>query len=247
MALIDFNFVNSSGVWDIVASFAAICSTIATAVMAFFTWKSVKQGREQLVEMREQREDDKKKWEEENRPYLEITPILPYISNWGESLAIEIKNFGNKTAKHIKIEIDDNFIKGFQNDIISNHIRILCNREYRLLPNESKYLTLCHTRLFEDYEKTDNGLKMRPQGYIFGTRVDESAIRIIKEHLSIFSFDIKCTYEGHSFENTLSNTDIKYEQFNYLSYLKEISYNLSDIKDILNDNKNRNELCQRKQ
>lgn len=236
MALIDFHFVNTSGIWDIVASIAAIGSTIVTAFMVYYTRQSVKQGREQLNELKKQREDDKEKWEEDNRPYIEITPILPYIGNWGESLAIEIKNIGNKTAKHIKIEIDDHFVKGFQSDIITNHICTLCNREYRLLPGESKTLTLCLSRLFVDYEFTECGTKEVSQGSIFGTRVNEKAIATIKEHLSHFSFNVKCTYEGYSFEDTLTNSNINYEKFNYLSYLKDISYNLSEIKKELEDN-----------
>lgn len=243
MALFEFHFVDTWNVWNIAAFLAGIGSAIVTGFMAWYTRKSVKQGQEQLSELKAQRASDNTKWEEEkahweeekkqyeenNRAFLEISPVLPYISNWGEGLSIEIKNIGNKTAKNVHIEIDDTFVNGFKNEIVSERIKTMCGRKYRILPNKSKVITLCQIRKDSEYKDIDGKFMAIPRCTVFGQKVEESVYNIINEHLKDFSFEIKCSYDEHTFSDTLTTKDIEYETFNYQSYLKSISYNLSDI------------------
>ena len=243
MALFEFHFVDTWNVWNIAASLAGIGSAIVTGFMAWYTRKSVKQGQEQLSELKAQRASDNTKWEEEkahweeekkqyeenNRAFLEISPVLPYISNWGEGLSIEIKNIGNKTAKNVHIEIDDTFVNGFKNEIVSERIKTMCGRKYRILPNKSKVITLCQIRKDSEYKDIDGKFMAIPRSTVFGQKVEDSVYNIINEHLKDFSFEIKCSYDEHTFSDTLTTKDIEYETFNYQSYLKSISYNLSDI------------------
>ncbi len=243
MAVFEFHFVDTWNVWSIAASLAAMGSAIVTGLMAWYTRKSVNQGQEQLSELKAQRASDNTKWEEEkahweeekkqyeenNRAFLEISPVLPFISKWGEGLSIEIRNIGNKTAKNVQIEIEDRFIKGFKNDIISERIRTMCSRKYRILPNKSKVITLCLIRKDSEYKDIDGKFVAIPRCSVFGQKVEESVYKIINEHLKNFSFDIKCSYDEHTFSDTLTTKDIEYENFNYQSYLKSISDYLSDI------------------
>lgn len=190
--------------------FAAI-SAIATAVMAFLTYRSIRYGKEQLAEMKAQ-------WEEEKRPYLELFPVAPPFTHKDGSLAIEVKNIGKSTATNVFIEIEDSFIEGFNNDLVKKQIISVCSQKYRILPGDSKFITLC-------------SVKNAPDGVVLlGNKVSQKEIDSIRKYLSDFKVAVKCSYDGHSFEQVLSSNELAYQKIDYLGFLEDMEYDLAGIK-----------------
>lgn len=77
---------------------ASIIAAIATAVMAFFTWQTLKQNQNQLNELKEQ-------WNEQNKP-----KIMPSFIKSNGSVYLRIKNYTGTFANDVKvtISIDNN-------------------------------------------------------------------------------------------------------------------------------------------
>lgn len=190
--------------------FAAI-SAISTAVMAFLTYRSIRNGKEQLEEMRSQ-------WKLENRPFLELFPVAPPFTHKDGSLAIEIKNIGKGTAKNVSIEIEKAFIDGFNNEIIKEQIQSVCSLKYRILPGDSKFITLCSVRT------TPDGV------VLLGNKVSQRDIDSVRKYLSNFKFSVKCQYEEHSFEQILSANELSHQKIDYLGFLEDIEYDLAGIR-----------------
>jgi len=190
--------------------FTAI-SALATAVMAYLTYRSIRNGKEQIEEMKAQ-------WEKENRPYLELFPVAPPFTHKDGSLAIEIKNIGKRTANNVSIEIENSFIQGFNNDIVNEQIQTICSNKYRILPNESKILTIC-------------SIKTSPDGEVLlGATVPKSELNLIRKYLSNFKFKVKCSYEEYSFEQILSSNELAYQKIDYLGFLEDMEYDLAGIR-----------------
>ncbi len=190
--------------------FTAI-SALATAVMAYLTYRSIRNGKEQIEEMKEQ-------WEKENRPYLELFPVAPPFTHKDGSLAIEIKNIGKRTAKDVSIEIEESFVQGFNNEKVKEQIQSICSHRYRILPAESKILTIC-------------SLKTTPDGEVLlGIRVPQSDLISIRKYLSNFKFKVKCSYENFSFEQILSSNELAYQKIDYLGFLEDMEYDLAGIR-----------------
>jgi len=190
--------------------FTAI-SALATAVMAYLTYRSIRNGKEQIEEMKAQ-------WEKENRPYLELFPVAPPFTHKDGSLAIEIKNIGKRTAKDVSIEIEDSFVQGFNNDIVNEQIQAICSNKYRILPNESKILTIC-------------SIKTTPDGEVLlGAAVPQRELNSIRKYLSNFKFKVKCSYEDYSFEQILSSNELAYQKIDYLGFLEDMEYDLAGIR-----------------
>lgn len=194
------------------SSFWTALSAVATAVMVVLTYFSIRNSKKQLTEMKAQ-------WERENRPYLEILPVIPPFHKKEGSLALQIKNIGNRTATNIKLSIDQGFIDGIKNEIIKDQIKKICSHTYRVLPRDSKVITLCALRILPNGTET-----------LFGEEISKSKIDEIKEYLSSFSCNVHCEYDGHSFDQTITSRELTYEKFNYLAFLEDIEWDLSGIK-----------------
>ena len=110
-------------------------SAIATAIMAWFTYKSIQNSKEQLAEMKEQ-------WEMENRPIIEMMLAYPLYSIKDGSLALVLKNIGRTTAENVKIEIDKDFINSVPNSQVVEQLKSMSSYSFRILPAATKIINI---------------------------------------------------------------------------------------------------------
>ena len=199
------NIVTSSTFWT-------AASAIATAIMAWLTYETIQNSKEQVETM-------KRQWEKENRAYLEILPVfMPFTRKEGD-LAIEIRNIGNKTAFDISISIEKNFRNGFPIDSIKQKIDKICNEKYRILPNGTKTLVISSVRM------------MGNKNTLFGENISEEKLQELNNYLKDFSFRVHCKYNRDEFDQVLTSEDQELQKYDNLNFLEEIEWDLSSIKE----------------
>ena len=136
-----FEFVGKDTDW--LMFWVTYISAIASFAMVFITWRTLQQNKEQLNEL-------KRQWEEENRPRLEFYFVQDEIGHKGSR--IEILNMGKQTAKDIRLYIDSKVIDLAPNDTIKDFLRnIGTDLPLPLLPNDSIIINLCEEKLDERY------------------------------------------------------------------------------------------------
>lgn len=189
--------------WTALSAVFTAISAIATAIMAYFTYKSIINSKEQLDEMRKQ-------WELSNRVIIEPSIVIPPYCQTESSLGLQIKNLGKEVTKVSKIQFDDDFVKMFGNEEIEKQIEFICSQKYNIAPNESICLTLC------DIRKTSKGFEL------FGRVIDDKTYIGIVEALMNFKVCVCCYYDGGKTERTFTN-------FDRTHYIRTIQHELSDI------------------
>lgn len=136
-----FEFVGKDTDW--LMFWVTYISAIASFAMVFITWRTLQQNKEQLNEL-------KRQWEEENRPRLEFYFVQDEIGHKGSR--IEILNMGKQTAKDIRLYIDSKVIDLASNDTIKDFLRnIGTDLPLPLLPNDSIIINLCEEKFDERY------------------------------------------------------------------------------------------------
>ena len=197
------------------STFWTAASAIATAVMAWFTYATIQNSKEQVETM-------KRQWEKENRPFLEILPVFVPFSRRGANLALEIRNIGNKSAYDIKISIEKKFRDGFPVESIKNRIDTICQESYRILPGASKTLPISAIQ-------PGSGNKHM----LFYKPISDSDFEALDEYLDNFSFKVTCAYNRDQFEQIIKKEDQELQHFDNLNFLEEIEHDLSSMKDSL--------------
>lgn len=118
--------------WTIVVAIATAIGALATAGMAFATFRTLNQNREQLNELKHQ-------WDEEQRPRIRFSCIFAL-----SSMILKITNVGKETAYNITLNINEDFI-----DIIpAKHkarLKRITKQPISIEGGVSKYFILCTT------------------------------------------------------------------------------------------------------
>lgn len=117
---------------------ATYISAIASFAMVFITWWTLRQNKNQLNEI-------KRQWEEENRPRLEIYFINDELKTKG--LRIEVVNLGKSPAYDVKLFVDSVVISKAPNHATKDSLETIglsCNI---LLSNESLIIGLCEENM----------------------------------------------------------------------------------------------------
>ena len=65
---------------------------------------------------------------------------------------------------------------------------------------------------------------------LLGNKVSQKVLDSIRKYLSNFKFSVKCSYEGHSFEQILSVNELAFQKIDYLGFLEDMEYDLSGIR-----------------
>ena len=95
-----------------------IVYVIATCAICYFNYQSAKAAREQLAEM-------KKQYKEENRPSIEAEFVYERRT-W---YSIRFVNHGKKTAQHVNIKLNQEFIDSLPNADIQSVLNKQKNKE----------------------------------------------------------------------------------------------------------------------
>ena len=193
------------------ATFWSALSAIATAVMAVLTYCTITQSKKQLKEM-------KRQWDEDIRPVIEISPVVPSFAKRDDSLSIEIKNIGRGVASNVKLNIEQSFIEAFPIEEVRNRLVEINNSTFQILPNDTKSLNICFIKHPSKDEYRLNGKKLKLAVY-----------KNLVEYLSYFSFKVSCSYNGYRSEHIVSSNDLNREKFNYLAFLEDIDSELGNI------------------
>ena len=165
-------------------------ATIASFVMAFLTWQSLRQNKKQLQEMKNQ-------WENEHRPYVEVYKIKEDIP-LTDKCRIEFLNFGLSVATSITFRIEEGAIEHLSEEgkIIAQSFGDF--RNFVLLPREAKWFVLYEHRNNRNEEKyLIGGREVSKEDY-------EQFLGFIKEHKGVLK--IAGTYNGkYKFEAEINN------------------------------------------
>ena len=78
---------------SLISAIATGIGAIATAIMAYVTWKVLSQNKDQLSEL-------KRQWAEQNRP-----KIVPSLVKSDGSVYLRIKNYSGVFANDVKVNI----------------------------------------------------------------------------------------------------------------------------------------------
>ncbi len=98
--------------------FITLIYVVATVFICWANLKSAKASKEELAEM-------KRQYAEENRPRIEIEFIYERRT-W---YIIRFINHGKMAAQHVKIELDEEFIKSLPNQLIKDVLLMQKNKE----------------------------------------------------------------------------------------------------------------------
>lgn len=85
---------------------ATYLSSIASFAMVFITWKTLRQNKEQLDEL-------KRQWAEQHKPLLRLT-----VDNYGIHCYLKVQNVGTSHVKNIKVMVDAESANNFDSVII---------------------------------------------------------------------------------------------------------------------------------
>lgn len=102
-------------------------SAVATLVMAFTTFITIRQNQKQLNEM-------KRQWKEEHRPILCFNVMV-----YDQAYFLQIANIGNKDADNICISFNDEFISNLKPKI-QQYFIALNNSSFFVERNNKRYL-----------------------------------------------------------------------------------------------------------
>lgn len=124
---------------------ASYLATIASFVMAFLTWKSLRQNKKQLEEMKQQ-------WENEHRPYVEVYQIQenPLIT---DKKRIEFVNLGLSSATNIKFSIEEDVLQHLSSEGKEVVQSFGDFNYFSLFPRETRIFTLCEHRKIQGEDK----------------------------------------------------------------------------------------------
>lgn len=188
---------------------ATYISAVASFAMVVITWVTLKQSKKQneliLQQNKEQLNELKRQWEEEQRPYLEIALVkigYPY------QYFIEIRNIGKTSADNITFNFDSEFINGIGNKEIGNALSGIGTNPFKILSNELKRFKLIEERSYSRVEYFN----------IAGAQINEEQYNIVSKYLKSCDFVIQGEY------------NMKYKIFETLSIsnAKEAHWSLID-------------------
>ena len=126
---------NADVIW--LSFWATYLGAVASFAMVYWTWRTLKQNKEQLDEM-------KRQWDAEHTPVIDIIPV--YLVS--ESLVVlEVRNISRSYAKNIQFRIDPQYIDQIpclsnRKNGLKNFYNTICEHPFSLLPNERKYFYL---------------------------------------------------------------------------------------------------------
>ena len=113
--------------------FWSALTAIGTLAMAIVAYKTLCKNDDQVKEM-------KRQWEEDHRPYIDITLEYKHSLSSTESRYLKIENYGKGTANYVKLLFDEAFI---------NNIPIEKLKE-QLLSKKDKVYKVISGRIIED-------------------------------------------------------------------------------------------------
>ena len=131
---------------------ATYIGSIASFAMVFATWKTLMQNREQVDEL-------KRQWEQQNRPYL-----LAEIIKKDTTYYLKLCNIGKRTAESIKIKFDDEYWDlivhyldiAYEND---DQVKVLQSQNQMFLEsilNQQVDIQVSQTKLFPIIDTMEN-------------------------------------------------------------------------------------------
>ena len=200
--------------WNGISAIATALSAVATAIMAWLTYKTIKNSKEQLAVMKEQ-------WDESRKPIVEPSIVIPPYTEIESSLGLQLRNLGNVVAEVVNIKFDDKFINGFENKEIEDQINFICSQQYKIAPNESICLTICDVR------------KKNGKHILFGETLDDKKYLHLVEFLMSFKVYVACYYVGGKSERTFTYYDRELYRRTVSQELRDISTYLSRIENKL--------------
>lgn len=172
-------------------------SSVATAIMAFFTFLTLIINGFQLYNMRKQ-------WKEEARPLLDIQMIHTPNEKYPTSVSIKIRNIGKSIARDVKINVKFERPDEVKVGSLIRGCEILSSSKLRIVPGESAILDLC---IIEDFEPIRNERRYR----VFDDIIDQDLFNHIIELLHYNKTIVDCTYNGKYKEHEeLSMRDLGY-------------------------------------
>ena len=129
-----FTFVGEGANW--LNFWVTYLSAYASFCMVYFTWKTLKQNKGQLDEM-------KRQWDMEHCPHIDVYLVKNDYSSFSKDL--EILNWGKSPAYNISIRFDENLICQVSSSQIQNLIRKLNEESFYLLPMQTERINLFRT------------------------------------------------------------------------------------------------------
>lgn len=198
---------------------ATYLAAIASFAMVFVTWRTLRQNKNQLDEL-------KRQWEEEHKPNVLIYFVRGLLS---DSVDIEILNIGKSPAKNILFNIDCSIFDDIQLDIVKDNLKKIGNsRPSFLLPNESLTFSLYK----KDYISC--GDKFQDKYSIAGENVEKEEFNRFVNAISTAEIKVNGTYDNkYEMHETISIMNIRdpYSNINKSLYvindtLRNINYNL---------------------
>lgn len=196
-------------------------SAVATAIMAWLTYRSLLQNKHQLQKMQEQ-------WEEEARPLLDIQMIRAPYQKYQNSVAIEIRNIGKSIARDIEVRIRFERPDEVKVNALIRNCSILSSKKLRIVPGESTVLPLC---IIEDSAAIHNEKRYR----VFDDIIDQNLFIHITDLLHKNKTIVDCTYNNKYHEHEeLSMQNLGFVHYTTERELNNIGWRLSCIESKIN-------------
>lgn len=118
-------------------------TAIGTIAMAIATFCTLRQNDKLIQENKNELEELKKQWYEENRPKLEISLVRATNTHEFGSTFLQILNYGKGVANNVQISFDESFIAEIINEALRQHLTAIQNKILKILPNRSILIEFC--------------------------------------------------------------------------------------------------------
>ncbi len=209
----DCKVLHSPSSWAIY--WATYLAAIASFAMVFVTWRTLRQNKNQLDEL-------KRQWEEEHKPNVLIYLVRGFLS---DSVDIEILNIGKSPAKNILFKIDCSIFDDIPLDTVKENLKKIGNsRPSFLLPNESLIFSLYK----KDYISC--GDKSHDKYSIAGVKVEKEEFNRFVNAISTAEIKVNGSYDNkYEMQETISIMNIREPYSNISKSLYAINDTLRSI------------------
>lgn len=139
MIIINCNIIN--GLQNLITSstFWTAISAIATFVMAYFTYKTLMQNKEQLEDIKTQRFEDTR------------ARIICSFVHWNHTYLLKVENIGKEPAYNMLIKVTGKPIANHLFETIKTVLDELANKKITLPAGRSNYYMICPSHFTQGY------------------------------------------------------------------------------------------------
>lgn len=144
MIIINCNIIN--GLQNLITSstFWTAISAIATFIMAYFTYKTLVQNKEQLNDIKKQRLEDTR------------ARIICHLVHWHNTYLLKVENTGKEPAYNVSIQLSGKPIANHLFETIKNLFKELAEKKIIIPAGESNYYIISPSHLNEGYAGPSN-------------------------------------------------------------------------------------------